>query len=262
ARTTATETDNYLTDALGSTVELTNSAGALEAQYSYGPYGDDMSITGSTTNSYTYTGRETDGLDINYYRARYYNPATGRFISEDPAGFAGSGPNLYAYAYDSPLVFVDPSGLTVTCSYEINSGALVCFDDDSGQEVVNTSGYSGGNEGLNPYGVNNPAFESPPDVGPIPEGSYSIGPDNQHMGPYSLPLTPFPGSNLFRRGWHDFYIHGDNSSKPPQSSSKGCVVTNHNARKTINDAGGGTLNVWNSNSPSSWGVCVGGFCSL
>lgn len=68
-RTTATETDNYLTDALGSTVALTGTTGSSEAEYSYGPFGS-MSITGSTTNSYGYTGRETDGLGINYYRAR------------------------------------------------------------------------------------------------------------------------------------------------------------------------------------------------
>ena len=43
-------------------------------------------------------------------RARYYNPATGRFLSEDPLGFAGSGPNLYAYAGDSPTNATDPSG--------------------------------------------------------------------------------------------------------------------------------------------------------
>jgi RHS repeat-associated protein len=69
-----------------------------------------MSITGTTTNSYTFTGRETDGLGIDYYRARYYNPATGRFLSEDPIGFKGSGPNLYAYTYDDPVNFVDPTG--------------------------------------------------------------------------------------------------------------------------------------------------------
>jgi RHS repeat-associated protein len=43
------------------------------------------------------------------YRARYYNPTTGRFLSEDPIGLAG-GFNLYAYAQDSPTNRVDPSG--------------------------------------------------------------------------------------------------------------------------------------------------------
>ena len=67
-----------------------------------------MSITGSSTSSYAYAGREFDGLGIDYYRARYYNPATGRFISEDPTGFAGSGTNLYAYAAGDPIDLIDP----------------------------------------------------------------------------------------------------------------------------------------------------------
>ncbi len=109
-RTSATETDNYLTDALGSTVALTDPTGASQVEYSYGPYGS-QSVTGTTTNSYAYTGREFDGLGIDYYRARYYNPAIGRFLSEDPLGFAGGGANFYAYAGDSPIDFNDPLGL-------------------------------------------------------------------------------------------------------------------------------------------------------
>jgi RHS repeat-associated protein len=112
-RTTATETDNYLTDAQGSTLALTSASGATEAQYSYAPYGN-FTLMGSTTNSYGYTGREFDGLGIDYYRARYYNPTTGRFLSEDPAGFRGSGTNLYAYAFDNPIQFTDPFGLSGT----------------------------------------------------------------------------------------------------------------------------------------------------
>ncbi len=108
-RTDSTGTYSYLTDALGSTMALTDSTGAQQATYSYGPYGS-MSITGSTTNSYGYTGRESDGLGIDYYRARYYNPQTGRFISEDPMGFR-AGPNFYAYAGDDPIDFIDPFGM-------------------------------------------------------------------------------------------------------------------------------------------------------
>ena len=108
-RTDATGSYSYLTDALGSTEALTTSTGAEQATYTYSPYGA-MSISGSTTNSYDYTGRESDGLGILYYRARYYNPSTGRFISEDPMGLA-MGPNEYAYVGDSPTNFIDPSGM-------------------------------------------------------------------------------------------------------------------------------------------------------
>ena len=108
-RSDTSGTMNYLTDALGSTTALANSSGSSTVQYSYSPFGS-ISITGTTTNSFTYTGREIDGLGINYYRARYYNPQTGRFISEDPIGLV-AGINNYAYVGNSPLNFVDPFGL-------------------------------------------------------------------------------------------------------------------------------------------------------
>jgi RHS repeat-associated protein len=106
-RTDSTGTSNFITDALGSTLALTDSTGNQQTQYTYDPFGN-MSISGpASTNSYTYTGRETDGLGINYCRARYYNPNTGRFLSEDPIGFQG-GFNLYQYGLDAPTDFTDP----------------------------------------------------------------------------------------------------------------------------------------------------------
>ena len=47
-----------------------------------------------------------------YYRARYYDPQTGWFVSEDPIEFESSDFNFYRYSWDAPVNFFDPSGLT------------------------------------------------------------------------------------------------------------------------------------------------------
>ena len=47
-----------------------------------------------------------------YYRARYYDPAAGRFVSEDPSGFRAE-INFYRYVFDRPVDFGDPLGLQV-----------------------------------------------------------------------------------------------------------------------------------------------------
>ncbi len=62
------------------------------------------------TNELLFTGRELDwDTQLYYYRARYYHPATGRFISEDPLGFA-AGANFYTYANNNPVNANDPTG--------------------------------------------------------------------------------------------------------------------------------------------------------
>jgi RHS repeat-associated protein len=63
-----------------------------------------------STNTYQYTGRVNDGTGLYYYRARYYSPRFQRFISEDPAGFAGGQTNLYSYTSNSPTNLNDPTG--------------------------------------------------------------------------------------------------------------------------------------------------------
>ncbi len=101
---------NFLTDALGSTVALADSAGTVQTEYTYEPFGV-TSVTGApNSNSFQYTGRENDGTNFYYYRARYYQPALQRFASEDPIGFSG-GINFFSYVYNNPLEFTDPYGL-------------------------------------------------------------------------------------------------------------------------------------------------------
>ncbi len=102
-----------LKDALGSTIALVDSIGNVQTAYTYDPFGN-TSVTGtSNTNEFQYTGRENEGNGLYYYRARYYSPLLGRFVGEDPLGFAGSGPNFYAYTADSPTNFSDPLGLII-----------------------------------------------------------------------------------------------------------------------------------------------------
>jgi len=59
------------------------------------------------------------------YRARYYNPTTGRFLSEDPLGFAGSGTNLYAYAAWNPISNKDPLGLCANALSTLSKCAAI-----------------------------------------------------------------------------------------------------------------------------------------
>ena len=109
-RTDSAGTRNYLSDALGSTVALTDSNGAVQTSYTYEPFGTATSSGSSSSSSYQFTGRENDGIGLDYYRARYYNPTFQRFVSEDQMGFSAGNPNLYEYAANAPSDVRDPSG--------------------------------------------------------------------------------------------------------------------------------------------------------
>jgi RHS repeat-associated protein len=103
-------TSYYQADGLGSITTLSNAAGAVAANYSYDSFGNITAASGSIANNFRYTGREWDSeTSFYYYRARYYDPASGRFLSEDPIGFNG-GVNFFSYTANSPLNLTDPSG--------------------------------------------------------------------------------------------------------------------------------------------------------
>jgi RHS repeat-associated protein len=91
---------------------------------------------GAGQSGYAFTGREWEPeAGLHYYRARYYDPRIGRFISEDPIGLR-AGVNLYAYVLGNPVTAVDPFGLDA----ETSSPFLV-FSPFSVTRVTNQSGY-------------------------------------------------------------------------------------------------------------------------
>jgi len=106
-------TSYYQADGLGSLTSLSNTSGALANTYTYDSFGNLVASSASIVNNFRYTGREFDPeTSLYYYRARYYDPAAGRLLREDPFGFQ-AGPNFYAYTLNQPSNFIDPLGLDI-----------------------------------------------------------------------------------------------------------------------------------------------------
>ena len=99
----------YHHDSLESVLGQSGNTGAVVAAQGYTSFGSTVNATGSSNNTLKFTGREQDAeTGLYYYRARYYDPITGRFLSEDPIR---SGINYYAYCRNNPINCRDPSGL-------------------------------------------------------------------------------------------------------------------------------------------------------
>ena len=105
-------------DHLNSVTALTGHAGTVEDTTQYDAFGVPTSQivnTQGTNNDLLFTGREYDrDTGLYYYRARYYDPQIGRFISEDPLGFK-AGMNFYAYVGNNPINRNDPTGNCPSC---------------------------------------------------------------------------------------------------------------------------------------------------
>ena len=100
----------YQADGLGSITSLSTSAGTVSDSFVYDSFGNVSSSTGSFSQPFRYTGREWDGeTGLYYYRARYYDPYAGRFLSEDTIGFK-AGVNFYAYVFNRSTRSSDPFG--------------------------------------------------------------------------------------------------------------------------------------------------------
>ena len=115
-----------LTDHQGSVRDVLweNTGGQQTAKFEYDAFGTPHLAGASellALPANLYAAREYDSETGLYYnRARYYDPTAGRFLSEDPLGYAAGDTNLYRYAFNSPTHFTDPSG-----NFAISGGLFV-----------------------------------------------------------------------------------------------------------------------------------------
>ena len=107
----------YEYDALGSADALLDANASVTNRYAYRAFGQVASQSGpgsTLPNPYTWVGQQGyyDDPETGLYflRARYYDPAAARFLSEDPLGYR-AGTNLYQYAFNNPINHIDPSGM-------------------------------------------------------------------------------------------------------------------------------------------------------
>ena len=97
-------------DHLGTPIEMTDRTGKTVWEASYQAWGEVEMVSGSLKQPFRFQGQYFDEESgLHYNRFRYYDPSSGRFVSQDPIGLLGGG-NLYAYV-DNPNQWVDNLGL-------------------------------------------------------------------------------------------------------------------------------------------------------
>ena len=177
-----------------------------------------------------YYDQET-GQYYNYFRD--YDSQVGRYIESDRVGLLGGSFSTYSYVSNSPIFYIDPFGLC--WFYYQSTGLMLHADADGYVDYSSSGGYSG-------YGVgykNNPAMQGVQaqqrgdPAGPIPQGSYYIGPlrDSANTGPDVLDLTPMPGTDTFGRDLLE--IHGERKKGARGNASTGCIIEPPKVRRKI-----------------------------
>lgn len=154
-QTTATGSLYFVQDHLGSTRALTDAIGNVVEQQQYDSFGNSA---GSTRTRYGYTGRERDpDTGLYYYRARFYDPHLGRFISEDPIRLAG-GINQFSYVSNNPQNSIDPTGLYESDVHYYLTYYLAkkmgCFSESEAREIA------AGDQGVDDNPLTAPAYGS------------------------------------------------------------------------------------------------------
>jgi RHS repeat-associated protein len=116
----------YLTDMRGSVRDIIDNSGTVKDSITYNGFGKITSETNSANRGrYAWTGRELDvETGLQYNRARYYDPVTGRWTGQDPLGFDAGDSNLYRYVHNDPTNLTDPSGFDEVVEHSVDFSDL------------------------------------------------------------------------------------------------------------------------------------------
>ena len=232
-RQTVSGTVFFVTDHLGTTRALADASGSIASNLGYDSYGNVTS--GFAPSRYTYAGREIDAdSGLMHYRARWYDPQHGRFVSEDPIGLNG-GINVYLYVGNNPTNRVDPTGL-----YEIDvhyyltyfiaskfrcltsfEARLIADADQSTDENPDTAPGSGVTESQRLKNMNYHALHS--------------GAHQTHLD--GLRNAAMNGNNYVGLGRYLHYLQDTYSHRGYTHSSYGHLVGSHKVDKTATDPG-------------------------
>lgn len=108
------EVQYYQLNGHGDVIGLTDSQGNQLNTYTYDIWGNPETEEETVPNIFRYSGEYWDNTtDLQYLRARWYDPNAGRFVSKDPYQGSIANPlslNRYSYVENNPLIYVDPSG--------------------------------------------------------------------------------------------------------------------------------------------------------
>ncbi|MBK8972479.1 MAG: RHS repeat-associated core domain-containing protein [Hahellaceae bacterium] len=120
------DSEYYVFDSLGSPVNLTTLGGDVTARYQYDAWGHKRLDASTSWNRISFTGHEEDTeTGLIYAKARFYDPDTGRFLTQDPwEGDISIAPSLhkYLYAYANPTVYWDRDGKETIHKWQDESG--------------------------------------------------------------------------------------------------------------------------------------------
>jgi RHS repeat-associated protein len=121
----------FYNDNRGSLRIAINSLGVKLDTFSYSSWGTVAHTYGSNNYLASFTGKSYDSTGMTYFNARYYDPTTGRFLTEDPSR---KGVNWYAYCENDPINKTDPTGMQSALASGIARGLESVVRVDFGRE--------------------------------------------------------------------------------------------------------------------------------
>ena len=117
----------YLSDVVGTVRDISDSTGRIVSHLDYSEFGSLLSVTGSSSfDRFSFTGREFDQeIGLYFNRARFYDPNSHVFISEDPLGFVSGDFNLHRYANNNPISGRDRTGTVAMFEEGLQVGSSI-----------------------------------------------------------------------------------------------------------------------------------------